>query len=134
MTLHSSQGCTLAPSSSSNKYTGKSISTDCYAYAASNAGCGVLDGNTSGATFGAGLNARGGGVFATQFGSDGVAIWFLPRDQIPQDVLAGKPDPDSWEIEPSARFAASSCDYDKFFTDQTIIFDITREYDCRCWS
>ena len=83
-TLHTAPGCTLdksksvafvAPSSKldlSKVFTGSVLRTDCDAWADSNSGCGIEDTDT--ASYGAGLNAQGGGVFATLWDADGIRI------------------------------------------------------------
>ena len=83
-TLHTAPGCTLdksksvpsvAPSSKldlSKIFTGSVLQTNCDASANSNSGCGIEDTDT--ASYGAGLNAQGGGVFATLWDADGIRI------------------------------------------------------------
>lgn len=55
MTLHTSDGCSF---SNSGSMTGYQASTNCYAYANGNQGCGVGTGNTQ--TYGTGFNNIGG--------------------------------------------------------------------------
>ena len=57
----------------------------------------------------------------------GIAIWFFPRGNIPQDLESGAPKPDSWP-NPMGRWPASSCDPFKFFYDHIAIFDTTLWY------
>jgi hypothetical protein len=80
-------------------------------------------------SYGAGLNANGGGVYATQWNSDGINIFFFPRGAIPEDVLTANPDPSSWG-KPAARFAGA-CDVDKMFAEQQIVIDTTF---CGVWA
>lgn len=95
-TLHTASGCNLDTSfqKSSNKkrhhrvargsstsnansisamaFTGKVLSTTCDANINSNTGCGIQDSDNK--SLSAGLNNRGGGVFATLIDDSGVAI------------------------------------------------------------
>jgi hypothetical protein len=67
MALHTGSGCT--------KVTGLTQSgTDGAADCGTSAGCTVTD--SSDKSFGAGFAAAGGGVWATQFDSTGINIWF----------------------------------------------------------
>ena len=125
-TLHTSDGCAL---DSSANFTGKQLSTDCYALAHKNAGCAIKDANLHGPSYGSALNQHGGGVFATQFDQqDGIAIWFFPRNMIPDDITASKPNPKNWianGLLPSAWYkSGDSCDYSKFFYQQILIVNI----------
>ena len=65
-----------ANSMSSYAFTGTILTTNCDATINSNIGCGVQD--PDGASYGAGLNAGGGGVYATLLNDDGVAICKYP--------------------------------------------------------
>jgi hypothetical protein len=65
----------------------------------------------------------GGGVFATQWTSDFIRIWFFPRNAVPLDIAEGTPDPTTWGF-PQANFQGS-CDIDKKFANHKIIFDTT---------
>ncbi|KDN53615.1 glycoside hydrolase family 16 protein [Tilletiaria anomala UBC 951] len=124
-TLHTSQGCTLDPNSD---FSGKQLSTNCYALAHQNAGCAIKDANVHGASYGSALNAANGGVFATRFDSTGVTIWFFNRNRIPDDVKAGQPDPDRWieqGLKPSAQYKSGTCTFKDYFYKINWIFDIT---------
>ena len=85
-TLHTAPGCTLDESKGvcsvtpsqlstlnpSNVFSGSVLTTDCDARVHFNSGCGVAD--TDADSYGAGLNAEGGGVFATLVDDDGIRI------------------------------------------------------------
>lgn len=86
-----------------------------------NGGCTIHTGNTQ--TYGAGFNAANGGVYATEWTSEAISIWFFPRSAIPSDLSGGNPNPDNWGL-PMAQFAGG-CDIDEHFQDQQIVFDIT---------
>ena len=100
-------------------------------------GCGVLDSRTS--SYGAGFNAIGGGVYAMQWTSDYIRVWFFPRQQIPTDILNLTPNPSNWG-QPAANLQGScNIDQSKFsmmmwtwcvlmftgFQNHQIIFDNT---------
>ncbi len=59
-------------------------------------GCGVVSTNT--ASFGAGFNNAGGGVYAMELTPDTarVTVWFFPRGAIPADLVANAPNPSTW--------------------------------------
>ncbi|OJZ92578.1 glycoside hydrolase family 16 protein, partial [Aspergillus luchuensis CBS 106.47] len=121
MTLHTSDGCSV---SSSADFTGSMTTDNCYVSAAgqsNNAGCGITD--PDGTSYGTAFNANNGGVFATEWTSDAISIWFFERGSIPDDIDSGNPDPDSWG-SPVARFQGD-CDIDAHFDNLQIIFDTT---------
>lgn len=47
---------------------------------------------------------------------DGIAVYFFPRGDIPDDIEASTPQPNTWG-RPDARWPASTCDPFKFFYD-----------------
>ncbi|KAL4887714.1 concanavalin A-like lectin/glucanase domain-containing protein [Aspergillus karnatakaensis] len=123
MTLHTSEGCSLDTSAG---YTGTTLTTNCDVNApnqATNAGCGIQAPAGSN-TYGAPFNSISGGVYATEWKSDVINVWFFARDSVPGDIGGRNPDPGSWG-PPLARFASTNCDIDAHFADMRIIFDIT---------
>ncbi|GAA5857463.1 hypothetical protein JCM8547_009285 [Rhodosporidiobolus lusitaniae] len=123
MTLHTAAGCTLASSSTSPmNFTGNMLTTNCDALSTGNVGCGVQDPSTS--SFGSAFNAAGGGVFAMVWDEDGIAMYFFPRDKVPSDLSSNSPLPLTWG-QPSARFSSSTCDPQKYFSEQTIVLNIS---------
>lgn len=145
-TLHTSDGCTLdtsfalstskrrrhhksrrgnsstANSVSAMAFTGKALATTCDALVNGNAGCGIQD--PSDTSYGQGLNDNGGGVFATLLDDNGVAIWFFPRDSIPDDLTNKKPQPSGWG-NPKAFWSSQTCSTGKFFGAQNIVINTT---------
>ncbi|KAL4938279.1 hypothetical protein BDV06DRAFT_231945 [Aspergillus oleicola] len=120
MTLHTSDGCSIDDTG----FSGTLLTSNCYVQASGqdeNVGCGISSPDTT--SFGAGFNDNSGGVYATEWTSEAIAIWFFPRSSIPTDIGSGNPDPSNWGT-PTARFAGS-CDMESHFTDMQIIFDIT---------
>lgn len=47
---------------------------------------------------GDGFNAAGGGIYATEWTSNGISIWFFPRNGIPADLVSGTPSPTGWRL------------------------------------
>ena len=134
MTLHTSPGCAISNAGMS----GSANTTDCDTAApnqAKNAGCGVLSSDTT--NFGAGFNAIGGGVYATEWTDQAISIWFFPRQNIPADIAAAtspsssssSPDPSKWGT-PLARYAGD-CDIDSHFQNMNLVFDTTF---CGAWA
>ncbi|KAJ8468523.1 hypothetical protein ONZ51_g9591 [Trametes cubensis] len=117
MALHTQPGCSL---SSSAKQTGKVGETDC----SSGTGCTVSE--TQANSYGDAFASAGGGVWAMQLESSGISIWFWTRKDVPDSVTNANTtiDPSSWGT-PSASFASSSCDINKFFGPQQMVIDIT---------
>lgn len=117
-TLHVNGTCPVQ-----NSGSGSIQNTDCDANVNGNAGCGVV--NQDPASFGDGFNNNGGGVYATQWMSDSITVWFFPRSSVPDDITDGSPDPNKWNgTRPVASFSGS-CDLDSKFKDLQLVFDIT---------
>jgi hypothetical protein len=84
--------------------------------------------------YGAEFNANGGGVYAMEWTSTAIRIWFFPPSGVPEslfDDYEGIPDPESFGT-PSASFAGPCSDSfgEKFF-NHSIIIDTTF---CGGWS
>lgn len=62
-------------------------------------------------------------MYATQWTSDFIKIWYFPYDQVPRDIGDSNPDPNGWGI-PAANFGG--CRFDNFIRNQQIIFDVSR--------
>lgn len=121
MTLHTADGCSI---SNTGLFSG-SIGTDnCYVDAAgqsTNAGCQIDTPNT--ATYGSGFNANGGGVYAMEWTTEAISVYFFQRGSIPSDISSGSPNPSGWGT-PVAQFSGS-CDIPSFFSDNQLVFDNT---------
>lgn len=126
MTLHTSSGCTINKSG----FSGVANTTNCDGNASNqpkNAGCAI--GSQDAASYGTGFNTAGGGVYATEWNSSAISIWFFTRSKIPSDISSGKPIPNRWGT-PMAMFAGG-CDIDTHFKDMQIVFDTTF---CGVWA
>ncbi|GME25382.1 endo-beta-glucanase [Neofusicoccum parvum] len=84
-------------------------------------GCGSASTRTD--SYGAGFNNGKGGVYAMEWTSQWIRIWFFPRSNIPSSIGTGSPDISEFGM-PTANFQGG-CDIDQHFKDHTIIFDIT---------
>ncbi len=121
MTLHTSDNCTRDPSTpelGTVAYANCAASADGWA----NQGCGVTD--PSAASYGAGVNAAGGAVWATLIEKDKISIWRWFRADVPADVAAGAPVPGSWGT-PTAAWGNGRCDLASKFKQLQIVVDLT---------
>ncbi|KAL2408555.1 endo-1,3(4)-beta-glucanase [Exophiala dermatitidis] len=119
MTLHASPNCSIA--GDSRTMTGQLQTTNCAYYPGYNVGCGISDNRP--ASFGAGFNAVGGGIYAMQWTSDYIRVWFFQRDSIPSDILSRRPNPANWGL-PAANMQGS-CVIDDHFQAHKIVLDNT---------
>lgn len=106
MTMHTSGGCSL-------------ISKDCQG----NQGCGMQSGGS--ASYGDGFNNGNGGVYAMEWTSSAINIYFFGRSSIPAGILGGSPDPSTWGTPMATFQGGSGCTIDDHFKDNNIIFDTT---------
>lgn len=121
MAMHTSEGCTIT---NTGAFSGTLETDDCYVDAAdqaSNTGCSIRSGDDS--SFGSGFNSAGGGVFATEWTSEAISIWFFSRGSIPSDITSGNPDPSGWGL-PQGQFTGG-CDIDDKVKNQQLVFDLT---------
>ena len=119
--MHTNTGCSIV---NTGKFTGTIASSNCDVKApdqATNVGCAIKTTDTR--SYGTGFNQAGGGVYATEWTSDAVSIWFFSRSQIPADISSGSPDPSGWGL-PQAQFAGA-CDIDSHLKNQQIVFTNT---------
>lgn len=119
ITLHTSSGCTMSNSGS----TSGSVLTEANCNAGNgNDGCGQSTEPDN--AYGAGFNSNGGGVYAMEWTSDYISMYFFPRGSIPSDITAGSPTPSSWG-SPLTKFVGASCDIDSHFKNHNMVFDTT---------
>jgi hypothetical protein len=121
MTLHTDAGCSIT---NTGAFSGTLETANCDINAAgqaTNAGCSIDSANSN--SYGAGFNSNGGGVYATEWTSEAISIWFFPRNSIPADITSGNPDPSGWGL-PQAQFTGG-CDIDEHVQDQQLLFDVT---------
>ncbi|KAK3678540.1 hypothetical protein LTR78_001838 [Recurvomyces mirabilis] len=83
-------------------------------------GCGVSA--TKPNNIGYEFSANRGGVYAMEWTSAAIKIWFFPRNAVPAGIAAGTPDPTTFGV-PMANFQGS-CDIDAHFMNHKLVFDI----------
>ena len=114
ISLHTGDNCSM--NQASNGSIGTLGSTDC-ASATNPAGCSLTD--KSPGSYGEPFNAGQGGVYAMEWTSQAISVWWWARRDIPADVRSGAPQPATWAT-PVARFQGS-CDIDSHFKDHQIV-------------
>ena len=116
MTLHTSDGCSI----NNSGFSGTLETSNCYVEASdqsANSGCAIID--TDQQSYGDGFNNADGGVYATEWTSDGINIWFFANSSIPSDITSGSPNPSGWGT-PAASFSGD-CDIDAHFSNLQIV-------------
>lgn len=122
ISLHTLDGCQHPNSSASSSIeTGSLVSTDCFNQTNGNQGC-IVD--VPGSSYGSSFAQNGGGVYALNWNTSGIFVYFFPRASIPSDVDTASPNPAGWGL-PVAAYPTSSCDASQFVKQQTLILDIT---------
>ncbi|CAG8975865.1 hypothetical protein HYALB_00011115, partial [Hymenoscyphus albidus] len=117
MALHTSANCRMTPT----HQLGTPQDTNCDGTTNSNAGCSVR--STSKLTYGNDFNAIGGGVYAMEWMSQDIKIWFFPRGGIPRNLQSGRPDTKDWGTPQS--YYTGNCNIDSHFKGHNIVFDTT---------
>ena len=120
MTLHTSPGCEI--NTSGSQWGTNLLRSNCNSNNGFD-GCGVQTNN--GQTYGDGFNNIGGGVYAMQWESSGIYIWFFPRNAIPADITARRPVTGNWGTPLVAFNGGSGCNIDNHFRNQNLVFDTT---------
>ena len=123
MTLHSAAGPVL--NSADDSFAGNVVTANCDVNAPDqfkNAGCSI--GDDSDLSFGSGFNNAGGGVFATEWTSSFIKIWFFPRGTIPDDVASSNPQPNENWGTPRSLFQGDF-NLDDNFRNLQLVFDTT---------
>ncbi|KAI7578155.1 putative endo-1,3(4)-beta-glucanase, partial [Hortaea werneckii] len=120
MALHttSTPNCSIAGSGQ----TGTLLTSDC-GLGDGYTGCGSSVNKAN--NIGTGFNTAGGGVYALEWLSTGMNIWFFSRNDIPESILAADgtygPDPSTFGV-PDGSFQGS-CDFDSHFPAQQLVFN-----------
>ncbi|KAJ7623142.1 glycoside hydrolase family 16 protein [Roridomyces roridus] len=124
ITLHTSSGCSLDTATSAKKlFSGAPTGQNaCASGASNNNGCGITDSRP--AVYGHQFNLQAGGVYAHAVEASGISVWHFPRNAIPADITAQKPDPSTWGT-PVAFFQSSTCNVGNHFQDMVLTFDTT---------
>ncbi|KIW57710.1 hypothetical protein PV05_02272 [Exophiala xenobiotica] len=122
MTLHTNSGPVISDGA---HFSGELVTPDCDINApgqSKNAGCSI--GDISNLTFGSDFNSAGGGVFATEWTSQFIKIWYFPRGSFPDDIVSSNPNPSGNWGTPNSVFQGSF-NIDDHFKNLQIIFDTT---------
>lgn len=119
MAVHTMDGCVVERS---DYYKDSSVleTDNCYINApgqGDNQGCAFNDHAPN--NFGKPFNEIGGGVYATEWTSDVVNVWFFSRGDIPEDLNGPSPDPTAWG-KPNAQFKGT-CDFTKLLKEQRFV-------------
>ncbi|KAF2149354.1 glycoside hydrolase family 16 protein [Myriangium duriaei CBS 260.36] len=117
ISAHTKSGCTISGSGQ----TATLQTNDC-AVPDGTTGCSSSDPRTN--SYGSGFNAQGGGVYAVDWTSADIRVWFFPRSAIPASISSGNPNPQADFGTPTAVFGGS-CNIDAMFFDMAIVFDTT---------
>ncbi|KAG4416886.1 hypothetical protein IFR04_009964 [Cadophora malorum] len=120
ITLHTSAGCNI--NTAGSQYGTNLQHSNCN-QDNGNTGCGAT--TTTANAYGDSFNSIGGGVYAMQWESSGIYVWFFPRGNIPADITNGRPVTGNWGTPVVAFNGGSGCNIDSFFKNQNIIFDTT---------
>ena len=122
MSLHTKDSLII---SNDTQYMKGMLEEDNCAVDENNIGCTVLDAQDS-ASSGSKFNDGNGGIFAAEFSSKGIQIWFFPRNsEIPADIKAGTPTPsDAWG-KPSEMFMGEKVDWDRLFNNLKVVINTT---------
>ncbi|KAF9240470.1 concanavalin A-like lectin/glucanase domain-containing protein [Melanogaster broomeanus] len=120
MAIHTTPGCTHSDNVDQLGATGST--TDC----SLGPGCTVTE--TSPNSFEADFATAGGGVWATQFDTSGIYIWFWSRPDVPPSIALANStssmDTSQWGT-PHATYLSATCDISQYFTPQNLVLDIT---------
>lgn len=117
MTLHTGPGCSIT---NNGMFSGTIETPNCDINGAgqpTNAGCQIDTTNTQ--TYGNSFNSDNGGVYATEWTSASINIYFFSRSSIPSDISSGTPDPTTWG-KALASFSGG-CNIDSFFNNHQIV-------------
>ncbi|EEP81826.1 predicted protein [Uncinocarpus reesii 1704] len=118
MALHTTKGCKIKRQ---GDFSGVVETPDCDVNSptqAANQGCLITA--RHGGSYGTDFNKNNGGVYALEWTSSEITVWFFPRGSIPSDVKSSHPNPKGWG-KPMARFSGD-CDLDKFVQKQRILY------------
>lgn len=121
ITLHTSPECSV--SNWGSLESTELLSAECGADGGST---GCSQATSTNQNYGDGFNDIGGGVYATEWSSDAISVWFFPRSSIPGDIASESPEPSSWGT-PQAKFLSGDggCDIDSHFQNNNLVFDTT---------
>ncbi|SPQ18874.1 1cd3fd05-b2d5-48a6-a435-eb4b6ae0545c [Thermothielavioides terrestris] len=130
VSLHTGAGCTI--SNTGTISTTKLLAANCQG----NEGC--TQQTTSSDNYGTGFNAAGGGVYAVEWTSAAIKVWFFPRGSSAATQLAAgatssssssstasSPDPSTFGPPLAAFVGGPTCSIDQHFANHNLVFDTT---------
>lgn len=82
-------------------------------------------------SYGDGFNNNGGGIYAMEWTSDYINVYFFPHSNAPADILGTGPDPTTWGNPTASFVGGSTCDIDANFQNNNIVIDTTF---CGTWA
>ena len=82
-------------------------------------------------SYGDGFNNNGGGIYAMEWTSNYINVYFFPHSNAPTDALGAAPDPTTWGTPTASFVGGSTCDIDANFQDNNIVLDTTF---CGTWA
>ncbi|KAK0551718.1 hypothetical protein OC846_001923 [Tilletia horrida] len=127
--IHTTSGCRVVESQMVMHAAQLTGGQNCDAEATDDTGCAIS--GTQNGDFGVDYNRNHGGVHVLDWNSNtGIRIWFFPRNNIPQDIQDGHPNPASWP-NPRASWPATHCHMDSHFYNHVATFTNTL---CGTWA
>ncbi|KAE8445251.1 hypothetical protein EG329_013623 [Mollisiaceae sp. DMI_Dod_QoI] len=115
ISLHTNDNCTIAGTSE----LGTMINPICQE--SQSTGCAVLTNTPN--SYGTPFNTNNGGVYAMEWTSSYIRVWYFPHNAIPSDISFGNPNPANWGL-PQANMQGN-CNIDQHFYQHQIVFDTT---------
>ena len=82
-------------------------------------------------SYGDGFNKNGGGIYAMEWTSDYINVYFFPHSNAPTDALGPAPNPTTWGTPTASFVGGSTCDIDANFQNNNIVIDTTF---CGTWA
>lgn len=136
ITLHTAEGCTMTQGSAIAGTKMASNAADC---GSGNGNDGCPQSTVSTNNYGTGLNSAGGGVYAMEWTSSQINVWWFQRNgtmanQLSASGAAAQAMDTSTFGTPTASFVGGSgCDIDSHFKNHNIVIDTTFCGDCTLW-
>lgn len=129
ITLHTAEGCTMTSGPTQLTSTKMTASGDC---GAGNGNTGCPQKTTEKGNFGASLNSGGGGIYAMEWTSSSISVWWFPRGSSLASTLSASNSSSAAGVDtstfgtPTAQFTGGSgCDIDTHFKEHNIVIDTT---------
>ncbi|KAI5777566.1 concanavalin A-like lectin/glucanase domain-containing protein, partial [Geopyxis carbonaria] len=116
--LHTSPGCVVTGAGGTGAVRTKNCDVNAAGQPA-NEGCSTRDLRPS--AFGAGFNANRGGLYAMEWNSEAIKVWFFPRGSAPADAMGARPAPENWG--PPVAVFQGACNIDERFREHRIVIN-----------